>query len=143
MPYPYALSLCPIPMPSLRGPLLTPSDDGHIIDGLRSPSMTLWLRGGWSARALTAVLVAVCGTVLVAQKSSKDQKPDAAAAAQAQAQQQEIQSLARVGADHADDRSRQGPVRRAHPLPSRRPARDDRAAAADGGSRGRAGGRQG
>ncbi|HXT30647.1 MAG TPA: hypothetical protein VN716_15240 [Vicinamibacterales bacterium] len=59
--------------------------------------MTLWLRGGWSARALTAVVVAVCGTVLVAQKSSpKDQKPDAAAAAQAQAQQQEIQSLVRA-----------------------------------------------
>lgn len=58
--------------------------------------MTLWLRGGWSARALTAAVVAVCGTVVVAQKPPKDQKPDAAAAAQAQAQQQEIQSLVRA-----------------------------------------------
>jgi hypothetical protein len=60
--------------------------------------MALWLRGDGSARALVAgVLVAACGTVLVAQKPPKaDRKPDAAAAAQAQAQQQEIQSLVRV-----------------------------------------------
>ena len=58
--------------------------------------MTSWLRRGRSARVLTAVMVAVCGTVLVAQKPPKDQKPDPAAAAQAQAQQQEIQSLVRA-----------------------------------------------
>lgn len=59
--------------------------------------MTLRLRGVWSARVLTVgFLVSACGTVLVAQKSSKDQKPDPAAAAQAQAQQQEIQSLVRA-----------------------------------------------
>jgi hypothetical protein len=70
-----------------------------MIDGLRSLSMALSLRGGGSARALAAgVLVAgLCGTVLVAQKPPKgDQKPDAAAAAQAQAQQQELQNLVRA-----------------------------------------------